>query len=702
MNDPEAQEGDTLQGFYAYKNTFTKDSKWVKLPHKVAFVVNADPEADFTFDEARTWERGQIAPTISTQSSSSWHRTYSNGQDSSATPRPYGLDALSAATSSDYNNFTRMSRTDSRDTCHPSDPGSDPLKPLNTPSTHRSGSAFSPPSYFSQILNPVSAPAFSPSMEGSIPTSSPRRSSDTEIEDSHEVAFLLRHYAEQPAAWMDLFDTQKYFTNYVPVKAMTNPILKTATCAYAARQLSLVGGRRPVMGGAASTQAPSEIYPRMSQKAWAYKCTQYYDKAVELLVEGIKNGQVGVGRNSPDQEIPNSPSDQMCNSPGDKRKSDHIYYSNDSQMPPLQWKKRRKISQGRCVSDEMTAATAILCDYEQMKDGAGIEWNHHLDGAKSLLDIVASSMQPLQAPAVMPRPIISRARQATFWNFARQDFLSALINNRQTRLDSEDLFMWRDAGLEIDSVGFIRPSISSNGLPGADMMKEDMISNGLVWILGKIINYAVAADTGPPGRESWEGINQAALYEKWSELHKHLIIWYNGLPDTFRPCAQLHPLTLPDTMKSSASIFPEIWYNNPMCASTMQSYHMARMLLLLNMPQQSTFGRTTYSKRLSSYRDIPREIEAHAKAICGIAVSRPEGAVRVHSVQPLFTAGQSLGGTAERKEVIRLLREIEQDTGWTTNYRVRRLLEEWEWPNADGPAFDDILSVNLPANVSPR
>lgn len=116
-----------------------------------------------------------------------------------------------------------------------------------------------------------------------------------------------------------------------------------------------------------------------------------------------------------------------------------------------------------------------------------------------------------------------------------------------------------------------------------------------------------------------------------------------------------------------------------MCASTMQSFHMARTILLINRPHESTARRSTLSDRLHSYRAIEREVRFHAHEICGIALGRPEGSVRIHQVQPLFVAGQCLTEDRERRIVLDLLREIESDLGWATDYRVKKLLKEWGW-----------------------
>lgn len=55
--------------------------------------------------------------------------------------------------------------------------------------------------------------------------------------------------------------------------------------------------------------------------------------------------------------------------------------------------------------------------------------------------------------------------------------------------------MWRAAGLLLDESGFVIPSNSRQNA-GDDYfpslgMQEDMISNALIWLLSKIINYTV-------------------------------------------------------------------------------------------------------------------------------------------------------------------------------------------------------------------
>src|SRR3978361_408469 len=75
--------------------------------------------------------------------------------------------------------------------------------------------------------------------------------------------------------------------------------------------------------------------------------------------------------------------------------------------------------------------------------------NRHLTGLKSLLTAVSANEQE-QFQLI---PSITVGRRASFWNFARADYQSAYINRQKTLLDTEDLQMWRNCGLQVQTDG---------------------------------------------------------------------------------------------------------------------------------------------------------------------------------------------------------------------------------------------------------
>ena len=82
---------------------------------------------------------------------------------------------------------------------------------------------------------------------------------------------------------------------------------------------------------------------------------------------------------------------------------------------------------------------------------------------------------------------------------------------------------------------------------------------------------------------------------------------------------------------------------------------------------------------LKAYRDITSECIGHAHQIVGIALGRPQPAVRVEMLLPLYVAGLCLDANEERKVVLDLLKAIEKDTGCSTEKRCGMLTKEWGW-----------------------
>lgn len=260
-----------------------------------------------------------------------------------------------------------------------------------------------------------------------------------------------------------------------------------------------------------------------------------------------------------------------------------------------------------------------------------------------------------------------------------------VINKTRTRLDTEDLSLWREFGLILNDDGFIvSNNAAESAFPDGDsMMKEDLICNSLVWLMSKLVNFMAYGDNFSEENEStWAGVSQQTLLDYWTIIQRQFQMWYDSLPITFKPSARVDPR--PTNVFGEPNVaFPEIWYSIAMCASTMQYYHMSQIQLFMNKPHQTTQGATNVYERLNSYQSVLDACQKHSREIVGISLGRPDDAVRIHSVQPLFTAGQCLGDIGERQVVLGLLRGVESDIGWATEYRACQLIEQWHWEDSD-------------------
>ncbi|KAF2856845.1 hypothetical protein T440DRAFT_11364 [Plenodomus tracheiphilus IPT5] len=667
MNGDDSGDENSLKGFYAYKNTFDDDTIWMDIPRNVTFINTTNPYLDpgtpefDTMSVASTESPGpfESRPLVAWRTHSNGHS--SNGHSITSTPSSMGVDM--APTS------MPMSYTPELETV-PSLMQSPPASTIGTPGSTRAtlcnrrmnslmdySTASTPPPIDPRLTSPYDS-----SMEYM-----PRTSSMSD----HEIAFLLRWFSEGPGYWMDLFDLGTYFASYVPVKARENPLLKYAAVACAAKALARVQGRKPVMGGSVTRQARMELYPDAPLVDWKHKAAIYYDNAVSLLLQALKH------------DTTPTPDESDC----EPRQSN----GNASSVFGIPSPKRRRTSSNASFvssTDELLAASAILCVYEFL-DTSVSEWAKHLNGAKSLLGLSQERVTMLQAPtprssaSSTSQPLISKARRATFWNIARQDMLAAFINKTHTRLDTEDLSLWREAGLLIDGHGFIVPSnTTESGYPedGERVMREDLICNALVWLMSKLVNFMAAGDE-ITGDTTIFGVPQRTLLDFWHSLQKQFQVWHDGLPVTFKASARVGPSNTPHQLLhgENSSSFTEIWYSIPMCASTMQTYHMSQILLFMNKPHESTQGRSTVCARMNSYQSVLAACQRHSREIVGISLARSDEAVRIHSIQPLFTAGQCLSDARERQVVLHLLRDVETDIGWATDYRVRQLVEQWQW-----------------------
>lgn len=128
-----------------------------------------------------------------------------------------------------------------------------------------------------------------------------------------------------------------------------------------------------------------------------------------------------------------------------------------------------------------------------------------------------------------------------------------------------------------------------------------MISNALVRLSSRICNFIATAKTSnslPIGNvtddlqgHGWRrpDISRNSLLSRWHSVAHELDVWFDGLPPTFKPSARIRPFKQPYIQGSEdrARMIHEIWFAIPMCASTMQHYHMARILMLLHKPQIS-------------------------------------------------------------------------------------------------------------------
>ncbi|KAF2199617.1 hypothetical protein GQ43DRAFT_450135 [Delitschia confertaspora ATCC 74209] len=696
MNGDGFEDENNLKGFYAYKDTFDGNTIWVDIPKQVTFLHTTNPYTDPLTPESEAMS--PVSKDSLTPPSPSPPATFQPSTDvSMSAPIPAtgdGMEPFPAfindltppilpppAVDLPMQN-TVLAPIEENSVLQPL-PMSSIGTPSSLPSTNLSSIPTNVPSTPPSTLpSPLSTLSTRLSRSSSLNRQSPSLAgSDCTPAQDHEMAFLLRHFSEGPGSWMDLFDLGNYFASYIPVKARENSLLKYAAVSCSAKALARVQGKKVVLGRSVSRQARTELYPDAQAVNWYHKATQYYDTAVSLLLQALKNGPtVTPGAES-----------------GTRSRGQSMEGNSDRGGTPACKRRRTNSSTLTSYTEDLLAATAILGVYENM-DASIPEWVGHLNGAKSILVNLQQRTAQLQIPSTLQLSyaslgFTSKASRATFWNIARQDMLAAFINNTRTRIDPEDYTLWNEAGLVIDSKGFVFASNTGDtGYPDdEDLMTEDMICNSLVWLMSRLVNFIACGSDLAIETGAWTGQPQfLTRLEYWNHLQQQFEAWYDGLPDSFQPSARVDPSHMPGRLMQEENdcLFSEVWYSIPMCASTMQFYHMSQILLLMNKPAETPItdleesAVATDVANLNDYQSVLATAQAHSCEIVSISLSRSDEAVRIHSIQPLYTAGQCLGDVRERQVVIKLLRDIEADTGWVTEYRVRQLMEQWQFEDA--------------------
>ncbi|KAG5808820.1 hypothetical protein H9Q71_006703 [Fusarium xylarioides] len=463
----------------------------------------------------------------------------------------------------------------------------------------------------------VEGEAYAPDAQSEAPTPS-------EHPDHSRLAtlHLLKHYKEGPGIWLVPLSTDVMTSNNIRFDIFD-------TGCYFSGKVPVKAATSPLLKSSMCAIAAKHLYrvnksrlspisgdSRWQGYDWRYESAKHYDEAIHHLKNAV----------------------DLCT------------YENNLRD-----------------KEDMLAAVAILCIYELM-DAPGTAWRAHLS-ALPLFNPAEDASHPA-SPVVIPRTAI---QGPILWSLARQDLLCAYL---------KDVRLWQNAGLATTEDGTLMPfspPCSADIRTMADI-EEDTKSNELTWLIGKLSNHLTSGDAINPsdyalplGQRPTIGVTQERLLQRWKMLLKEFKKWHDSLPSTFKPYART-PYPSSDSCFSS---FTQIWYELPICAATMQNYHMAMILLLVNQPQESTFIRSTVSARLKSYRQIQQEVHHYAREICGVSLAEPSDPVRANSVQALFVAGQVFYEKGEQEAVLKLLDDIEKDLGWTTRFHRAKLVDEW-------------------------
>lgn len=517
-------------------------------------------------------------------------------------------------------------------------------------------------------------------------------SNESQREADYETAHLIQHFSQHISPFLDVFDAERYFGHVVPIKALQSSLLTNSLAAIAAKQFAKTRRENDGNDSSLARLVLARDHPGPNVD-WFYKAASFYDKAICQMLQQLQSLSDGEGRASKSPVSSGALTSSRNNTPRT--------FASSPQMKRRRSDRKDTPANAATILDDLLAAVSVFLLYESL-DNRQLETLNHMSGAQSLLSKNIPSSILNQRTAIRPGMLssidTSKAWQATFWNVARIDYIVAYTEGTMPRLNTGDEQLWKASGLPLIMInGLLQPeSICRNQLSeyGSLEMTEAVACKTLIWIVLRSLAYVSAEKDKMNGSNDYAPTQNHLFLgpETWQGLRQMLSNWHDAVPDTFQPFVALPKPQQPQqsSAKSTPSRngaedtitiqFPTLCYSSAMASTAMVVYHFIQIFLLLHKPlgrmPSESFARFT-SKRMDAYRLALLEIDDHASAVCGISLNRPIDAVQMHMAQPLHMAGLCFESASQRVVLEGLLNGIQKTTGFSTEWIVSSLRDEW-------------------------
>lgn len=282
-------------------------------------------------------------------------------------------------------------------------------------------------------------------------------------------------------------------------------------------------------------------------------------------------------------------------------------------------------------STAVIASCVVLCVLE-MLSCAPKAWRRHLDGCAGLMEAVGIN------------GFSGGPEQALFWCFARMDVCGGLISSSKTLIPVNH---WAP-GIDIDAdVRLFRAATTF-----------DTFANYMVYLCAQVLDIFSTSHHrfGRMGGGRSNSLSDQAFTERWLKLWFYVQDWYLKRPEEMKPVME---------RASETSSFPKILFANPAAISGNQLYHTAALLMLQAQPP--------------GLRLVPKPQSPlwHARRVCSISINNNHHGAWTNAIQPIWIAGQWMSHSSEHREILELLKRIEQESGWPTKWRADDLIEFW-------------------------
>ncbi|KAH8883493.1 hypothetical protein GQ53DRAFT_752966 [Thozetella sp. PMI_491] len=297
-------------------------------------------------------------------------------------------------------------------------------------------------------------------------------------------------------------------------------------------------------------------------------------------------------------------------------------------------------------SREILATAMLISTYEMFDAQSTSDWERHLRGA---FWIHRSQDNDGESADLFQRSI--------WWAWVRQDIWAAFRETRPT------LTFW----------------IPKKPLHS---LTPDELCTRIVFLAAKCVEYSAGAgENGANSAGEMPGIAQRIA--RGQELLRDIEQWYSILPSQFQPlCASRRqeaasstssanvPKGGPALSVSLEAMFPPIWVHPPSHAAAIQTFHFARIVVLLNQPILGG---------IQSYRSQRKLLDESVQTICGIASTHTsdDAASAFVNVQATYAAGLCVEARERQAALLQLLKRALDVSKIPSSPLLDRLSEVW-------------------------
>jgi hypothetical protein len=166
-------------------------------------------------------------------------------------------------------------------------------------------------------------------------------------------------------------------------------------------------------------------------------------------------------------------------------------------------------------------------------------------------------------------------------------------------------------------------------------LEPDELCLRIIYICGRCVDYAA----------NERKFDIDTRIDQGGKLLQALDDWYHALPSSFQPIFK-------GQSSGVGSVFTPIWINPPPYAAAVQTFHFARIIVLINQPSVGGMG---------DFRVRQRYLDESVETICGIAMMH-QGLSSEYVNFPALYAGKQTSDSLPSKP----LTLLQQDSAYKT------------------------------------